>query len=343
MNRNPTTSKNSPKKCQSAVTEQRVTRSMVEPNQKHEKISRNHNAPKNSIEPFRKKRSQVSAETVDCSEKPDINGEPLNKKSKVESGGKNETFPEEKLKDSSKGDLLDGVIIKKEVLDEQFLGCLDTTIKKEIDFDDGELNASFRVVGSLQFDMENKESGQSLTGTQNGDNSIVASEVEPSSHSHEEEKHLNSDDSFNSSRPDVQHVAKSNSCESNSTDGNSSAQGLEVKSCEVTTNLENASSPESKNVQHKKNYVIDSENHILGNHIQNKAEFTSKCATETSNSICDLDGDQNFCASTESSNKENSQQLESTTFKMKLKDCNEEKDSVDSNKDGNVSSEGGET
>ena len=145
------TTKSSPSKNGPLIQERRLTRrmtaSILKPNS-----NENIETQSNSTDPMGNKGSQADTETVERADK--MNNEPSSKKRKMESENMDELPMKRKSESDMTDELFGGVAIKKEMLDEQFPNYLETTIKKEIEDTEGDvLNESFRVVGSLQFDM----------------------------------------------------------------------------------------------------------------------------------------------------------------------------------------------
>ena len=101
------------------------------------------------------KGSQAETDAVEHVDKQNtVDDEPSSKKRKMESENMNEMPLKRKSESDLTDELFSSVVIKKELLDEQFPNYLDTPIKKEIEDSEGDvLNGSFRVVGSLQFDV----------------------------------------------------------------------------------------------------------------------------------------------------------------------------------------------
>ena len=149
-------SKSSSPKNESLIPERRLTRRMTASIQKPNNNEKTTTETQSSLpEPMGNKGSQADTEAVEHVDKQiAADDEPSSKKRKMESENVNELPLKRKSESDMTDELYSSVVIKKELLDEQFPNYFDTPIKKEIEDSDGDgLNGSFRVVGSLQFDV----------------------------------------------------------------------------------------------------------------------------------------------------------------------------------------------
>ena len=326
-------SKSSSPKNEPLIPERRLTRRMTASIQKpnnNEKTTTE--IQSNSTEPVGNKGSQADTEAVEHVDKQiAADDEPSSKKRKMESENVNELPLKRKSESDMTDELYSSVVIKKELLDEQFPNYLDTPIKKEIEDSEGDgLNGSFRVVGSLQFDVSqnlmpcHNDDGQLLNESRSDENIPVDNR--------DAKDELYCDVDYSESGSHVELLSEKE-------------KGSETKPPrELPTKFTNDPPIESKIDSQMETVTetnTDTQNCVLGDRLQNdKSHLNGKSSTGEFHSNCDCDNETNghTGVSTNTSNKENSHQLITSdikVLKMKNKDNIELVDSRNSDNNHN--------
>ena len=326
-------SKSSSPKNESLIPERRLTRRMTASIQKPNNNEKTTTETQSSLpEPMGNKGSQADTEAVEHVDKQiAADDEPSSKKRKMESENVNELPLKRKSESDMTHELYSSVVIKKELLDEQFPNYLDTPIKKEIEDSEGDgLNGSFRVVGSLQFDVSqnlmpcHNDDGQLLNESRSDENIPVDNR--------DAKDELYCDVDYSESGSHVELLSEKE-------------KGSETKPPrELPAKFINDPPIESKIDSQMETVTetnTDTQNCILGDRLQNdKSHLNGKSSTGEFHSNCDCDNETNghTGVSTNTSNKENSHQLITSdikALKMKNKDNIELVDSRNSDNNHN--------
>ena len=326
-------SKSSSPKNEPLIPERRLTRRMTASIQKpnnNEKTTTE--IQSNSTEPVGNKGSQADTEAVEHVDKQiAADDEPSSKKRKMESENVNELPLKRKSESDMTDELYSSVVIKKELLDEQFPNYLDTPIKKEIEDSEGDgLNGSFRVVGSLQFDVSqnpmpcHNDDGQLLNESRSDEN------IQVDNRDAKDELYCDSD--YSESGSHVELLSEREKGSETKPPRESSTKFINdppIKS-KIDSQMETVTETNT-----------DTQNCVLGDRLQNdKSHLNGKSSTGEFHSNCDCDNETNghTGVSTNTSNKENSHQLITSdikALKMKNKDNIELIDSRNSDNNHN--------